>query len=93
MQISKVFHQIASEGSSNFLKEIAEKFGWSEDEVIIVAVNRMYRDTFHPNAEFDYPTDKELAHWEKLGLIDRSKTPVEGAKIVSNLKDILSKHE
>lgn len=93
MQISKVFHQVASEGSSNFLKEIAAKFGWNEDDVIIVAVNRMYCATFQPNAEFGYPTEEELAHWEKLGLIDRSNTPTEGAKIVSNLKDILSKHE
>lgn len=71
MQLSQCFHEVATEAESEGLRELAAKFGWSEDKVIVIAVNRMHFDIFYPNLEYDYPTEEELARWEKLGLIEK----------------------
>lgn len=87
-QLNQVFHEVAGEGASNNLKELARHLGWGEDEIIVIAVNRMFWNVFEPNAEYDYPTEEELAKWEQQGLIQR----VDKGKKSQHLLDFFKKH-
>lgn len=53
MQLSQYFHEIASEGESDGLRKLAAKLGCTEDDAIIIAVNRMFLSNVHPVEEVD----------------------------------------
>lgn len=55
MQLNEIFHQVATDKESEGLRELAGRSGLSEDQVIVIAVNRMFHDTFHAGKEADRP--------------------------------------
>lgn len=89
MQLSQLFQEVAGGDAEVRLKEIAAKLGCSEDEVIIVAVNRMYWETFNPSQGYDYPSTKEIAHAKRAGVIEDENPSDPTTKVVSSLKDIV----
>lgn len=55
MQLNEIFHQVASDKASEGLRELAARSGLPENEIIIIAVNRMFHDVFHAGKEADRP--------------------------------------
>ncbi len=47
MNLNELFRQIATASDSEGLRQLAVKSGLSEDEVIVIAVSRMFHDVFH----------------------------------------------
>lgn len=63
----------ATEVERKSLKEIAAKLGVTETKAVHIAINRLYRDLFREDREFDTPSEKELQILEGKGLIQRCK--------------------
>lgn len=56
MQLNEIFHQVATDKESEGLRDLSARTGLSEDQLIVIAVNRLLHDALRSGNEVDRPS-------------------------------------